>query len=316
MKRLLILVIMTLVMTNNMNANIKTDFFENIIKMRKGKVGDVVSKISKVSISKGTKEALSKNFRIPKLTKAVKEIPKKAILVNKAEKIMKKGDFESKFFMGQKFDNQMAIIVQSSKYGDEYFTIAKKVSDISPSIIAHNQTLVKYIPVNKLNTRRLQGKYIETLEKTSTVGWKRLNNIVRWVAKHPKISTASGAYVWYVLDPVGFEEQVKNSGKTLTLFLMDTFGSIAGGAGTAVTEKIDDFKDNIKEDIGNYMDEKVENFKISNSYIATRAFGILILMLFFIAWRKRKFIYHFLTKADEAKNTQKRKYYEKDEDEF
>ncbi len=229
---------------------------------------------------------------------------------------MKKGDFETKFFTGQKFDNQMAMIVQSSKYGDEYFTIARKVSDISPDVIAHNPNLVKYIPVNKLNTKTLQTKYIETLEKTGKWGWEKLNKIAGWVAKHPKISTASGAYAWYVLDPVGFEEQVRNSGKTLALFLMDTFGSAAEGAGTAVTEKVEEIKDNIKKDIDHYMDEKVSDIKAGSSYIVTRLVGILILILLFISWRKRKVIHHFLTKADEVKNNQNKKYYEKDEDEF
>ncbi len=210
----------------------------------------------------------------------------------------------------------MAMIVQSSKYGDEYFTIARKVSDISPDVIAHNPNLVKYIPVNKLNTKTLQTKYIETLEKTGKWGWEKLNKIAGWVAKHPKISTASGAYAWYVLDPVGFEEQVRNSGKTLALFLMDTFGSAAEGAGTAVTEKVEEIKDNIKKDIDHYMDEKVSDIKAGSSYIVTRLVGILILILLFISWRKRKVIHHFLTKADEVKNNQNKKYYEKDEDEF
>ena len=97
---------------------------------------------------------------------------------------------------------------------------------------------------------------------------------------------------------------------------METVGSVAGGVGNAVVEKTEEITDNIKKDVEHFMDEKVENFKASNSYILTSIIGIFVFVLLFIIWRKRKIIYHFLIKADEVKTNQNKNYYEKDEDEF
>ena len=316
MKNLILTVGLILALATNANANFKTDFFENLIKMGRGHVDDVVKKLPKPGILKKQREVLSKNIHLPKLKKAVQQVPEKAILANSAEKIMKKGKFEDSFFTGQKFDNQLALIVQSSKYGDEYFKVAKKISSISPDTIAHNSYLAKRIPVQKINPKTLQSKYIETLERTGKWGWKKLQKIGAWVAKHPKMSTAGGAYAWYVLDPVGFEEQMKSSGKSLSLFLMGTVGSIASGTGEAVTEKVEEVKDSIKKDIDHFMDKKVEDFKSSTSYIVTGLVGIMVLIFLFIVWRKRKIIYHFLTKADEIEINSYKEKYEKDDDEF
>ena len=278
MNKLIVSIIMILAITNGASANIKTDFFESLIKMGRGKVDDVVKHLPKPKNPKALREAIE-NVKIPKLKSAIKQIPEKAILANRAEKIIKKGNFEKKFFLGQKFDNQLAMMVQSSKYGDEYFTMAKKVSNISPDILTHNSNLVKYIPAGKLNPKTLQTKYIETLEKTGKWGWEKLNGIARWVAKHPKFSAASGAYAWYVLDPTGFDEQLRNSGKMLTAFLMDTVGSAAGGIGVAITEKTEEITDNIKKDIKYYVSEGMEDIKASSSYIVPKVIGILALIL-------------------------------------
>ena len=71
--------------------------------MTRGHVDDVVKKLPKPGILKKQREVLSKNIHLPKLKKAVQQVPEKAILANSAEKIMKKGKFEDSFFTGQKF---------------------------------------------------------------------------------------------------------------------------------------------------------------------------------------------------------------------
>ncbi len=316
-KTMMALVVISL-FTSIIEAGTTGQFLKNLVKMTKGKADDVVRKLPS---TKDLSRALSKNIDFPKLTPLIKKSPEKITIANKADKIVSKSDFEKKFFIGQNFDNQLSMIVQSSKYGDEYFDMAKNVSIVSPNVIKANPNLLAHFPVSQLNQKTLQTKFIETLNKTGKYGWERLQDIGNWVVKHPKISTASGAYAWYVLDPESFNEQLKSSGKTLTLFLMETTGSIVSGGGEAITGKVEEIKKDIEDDVNAFIENKVDEAKVSSSYILTRIAGILLLIGLFIAWRKRKIIYHFITKADEVKTDKsgrnsKNIRFEKDEDEF
>ena len=294
------MILMLIILVTSSSANVKIDFFEKLSKMGRGEVNDVVKKFPKRKLMKKNK-TLSKSINYPKLEKAIKRVPEKVILANKAEAVINRGTFEATFFSGQKFNKQLALMVQSSKYGEKYFSMAKKVSAISPKTIVHNQYLSKQIPHNQLKSNILQSKYIDTLNKTGKWGWEKLQKIGLWITSHPKISGVSGAYAWYVLDPSGFEEQLKSSGKALTPFLMSTVGSVVGGVGEAVVEKGEEIKGEIKNDMNAFVDGKLEEMQMSSSYIITRLVGILSLILLFVAWRKRKIIRHFLLKAEDVK---------------
>ena len=314
MRNIILAMMLIGVMSSNANANVTTEFLEKLVKMTKGKVDDIAKGLPKVS--KKMKETLSKNINAPKLTQILKKSPEKILLANKAEKIVEKGNFEKKFFDNQSFNNQLAMIVQSSKYGDEYFDMAQQLSHISPNVLTRNPQLKKYISKSQFNERTLQTKFIETLEKTGKWGWERMQNIGAWITKHPKTSGASGLYVWYVSDPQSFNEQLKESGKSLTKFLGSVTGNIVSGAGEAITEKAEEVTENIKKDIERYMDDKVESVKTSTSYIANILAGVLFFVIVFIAWRKRKVIHHFFTKADEVETKNSEKRYEKGDNEF
>jgi hypothetical protein len=308
----IVLVLMTVIVCSGLaEAGLASKFFDDLIKMSKGSADDIVRKIP----AKAPKDVVPK----PNFPAAIKINPEKIILANKAEKITAKGDFEKKFFSEQKFDNQLSIIVQSSKYGDEYFVMVKNISAVSPDILKSKAQFVKYIPDRHLTPEKLQTKFIDTLNKTGKYGWERLQEIGKWVAANPKISAAGGAYLWYVLDPEGFNEQLESSGKTLTVFLMDATGSIIQGIGKAPIEKIEKVTGEIKDDFEEIFQTGVDG--INSSYILQSVAGILVLIGLFIVWRKRKIIQHFITKADEVqedkshgvKNISK---FEKDQDEF
>lgn len=310
MNKIILGLIIVGLVVNTSNASMTSSFLSKLSKLSKVKTAKIAGQL--IKDSKKMKQVLNKNIKIPKLKSQIAKDPFKVLLANKAQTIISKGSFEKKFFINQKFDNQLNVIAQSSKYGDEYFVIAKNISNINPNIIKNNSVFSKYIPAYKLNKQTLENSYVELLNKNGKYGWEKLRKIGKWVANHPKISMASGAYAWYILDPNSFNEALENSGKTLTQFLMTTTGLVISGAGEAVVEKGQDMIASIKEDINNEINKKLDD---SQSYILNNLFGILFIIGLFITWRKRKIIKHFLFKADDVKVT-KSKHVTKEEDEF
>ncbi len=286
-----------------LQANIVTEgiesFIKKISKMTKGKVDDVVKQIPKRTST--ISEIKSPTITLPKLPAKVKVDPARLLLVEKGGQIVSKGNFEKKFFRNQNFDNQLALVVQSSKYGDEYFTVARQVSHISPRTLSPGSPFAKYVHRNQLNEKTLQTKLIDTLNKTGKWGWKKIQKISAWVAENKAVSGASGALAWYVLDHESFDDAMKKSGKTLTEFLGSVVGGVAQGAGEAINEKVEQVGDTVRQDVEDYLDETVQDVKVSTMKSLNVIVGFLLFGLLFIVWRKRKIIKHFLTKADEVK---------------
>jgi len=314
MKKLMLFVIIGLNL-NILQANMVTEGIENFIKkvskMTKGKVDDVVKQIPKRTIN--MTDIKTSTIRLPKLSTKVKADPARLLLAEKSTQIVSKGNFEKKFFQNQNFDNQLALIVQSSKYGDEYFTVAKQISNISPKILSSSSPFVNYIRYNQLNEKILQTKFIDTLNKTGKWGWKKIQNISAWVAENKAVSGVSGTLAWYILDPESFDDAMKESGKTLTEFLSSIIGDIAQGMGEAINKKVEQIHDTVKQDTQHYFNGKIQNIKVSTMKSVNVIVGLLVFGLLFIAWRKRKIIKHFLIKADEIKV---KNYIEEDNNEF
>lgn len=300
MKRTILLTLIIVSSLNLLQANVITEgiegFIKKISKMTKGKVDDVVRQIPKRSQS--LSEIKSPKIKLPRKIKAD---PARLLLVEKSGQIISKGNFEKKFFQNQNFDNQLALIVQSSKYGDDYLGVARQVSHISPRTLSPSSPFAKYVHRNQLNEKMLQTKFIDTLNKTSKWGWEKMQKISVWVAQNKAISGASGALAWYVLDHESFDEAMKKSGKTLTEFLGSVVGGVAQGAGEAINEKIEQVGETVKQDVEQYMDETVQDVKVSALKSVSTLVGLFLFVLLLIIWRKRKVIYHFLTKADAIK---------------
>ena len=235
MKKMIFIITAMILVMSNLHANVKTEFMENLVKMLKGKADDVVKQMPKAS--KGTKQTLSKNFDVPKLRAKITENPQKVLLANRADEIVSRGDFEKKFFGNQNYDNQLAMIVQSSKYGDEYFDVAKKVSIITPETLKRSPYL-HHVPKSQLTEATLQGKFIETLNKTGKYGWSTIKGIGRFIQENPKLSGTAGLYAWYVSDAESFNLQLKESGKSLAAFLIDTVKQMSIGAGAEIGERM------------------------------------------------------------------------------
>jgi len=310
MKKIVIGLIVLSLSVNIVYASATTNFFENLVKMSKGKVDNITKNIAVTT--KNLKRVVNKNIDAPKLIPSIQKDASKVLLANKAQKIIDKGTFEKEFFDNQNFNNQLSMIVQSSKYGDEYFVVAKKVSHISPDILKNNLHLKRYLPKKKINKQTLQSKYIDTLNKTGKYGWERLKNMGTFIKNHPKFSTLGGAYAWFLLDPNGFEEAAKNAAKSAGIAVAVAGGAVVSGMGEVVIEKTNEVIDEIKKDMTSSID-------ISNSYILKMLSGLLVLVSIFMIWRKRKVIKHFILKADEVKVKKediKHTKSEKEDDEF
>ncbi len=308
MRKVIIGLMIFLLSTNVIYASVTTEFFEKLVKMTKGKADDIIKRMPKTT--KNLKIFARKDIDANKLTPIIKKDPAKLLLANKAQKITNRGSFEKEFFNNQNFNNQLSMIVQSSKYGDEYFVIAKKISDIPPDVLKNNPQLLKYIPSGKLNQQRLQTKFIDTLNKTGKYGWERLKGMGSFIKKHPIVSSIGGAYTWFILDPNSFEEAIKGSTKVAVGLVAVSSIAVAEGVGEVAVEKTMETIEEIKNDINN-------SFDASDSYILKMISALLVLFVIFMLWRKRKVIKHFILKADEVKKEDtmniKR---EKEDDEF
>ena len=304
MKHIIVAIFLLSTCYQSADANIMNDtigkFISKLSKLSKGKVSDVVKKLPK---SKAPLRSFNSNMNVPRLITKVNKDPQKLLLISKADEIVSKGAFEKRFFNNQPFDNQLAIIVQSSKYGDDYFTIAKKVSSVTPDVLIHNPQIAKYISQGKLTEKTLQTSFITTLEHGGKYAWEKLNNISKWILKNPTKSGAGVLYAWYVIDPESFNLHIKSAFKDAGTAALEGGGSALSGIGEAVNEKWEEAKENIEKDIENYVDNKVDGFKASESYIVNVLVGILGFIILFIVWRKRNVIKDFLMRADKVKNT-------------
>ncbi len=301
MKKMIIVIGICISLNTAINANISTQFMKKIAKMTKGKVDDVVKYIpSKTGLNK----TLTKNIDAPKLKSIIAKDPNKVFLANKADEIVSKGAFEKNFFNNLNFDSQLSVIAQSSRYGDEYFSVAQKVVKTAPNIFRNNSKLATILPSSKINQKILQEKFVETLKKTGKHGWERLKDISAWAIKHPKISGASGAVAWYALNPSSFEEALKESGQMLGEFLVTILATTTSGVGSGIANK---GKEMVENTINDFKDDATSKLGNSTPYILNLILGVMFFVGAFFAWRKRKVIHHFITKADEVKNNIEKK---------
>ena len=286
-----IVLLVTLLTQVSASGKVIDDFFEQLVKKTKGSADNVAREIA--SHSKVVKEQIkSKLDNIPKVPKAIKEDNSKALIASKADDIVKKGDFEKQFFLSKNFDEQMTIIVQSQKYGDEYFTVASKISADDLKHLSQNPNIAKYLPQSKfqnLTQDQLQSKFIDALEKTGNAGWKVLKGIGEFAVKNPLLAGVSGAYLWFSVDPDSFMEAFKKSGKSAVDFVSSIITGLGSGVAEAVVDKAEKTVESITKEI----------MQGSVSYITSLVTGVFVLIIGFIIWRKRKRIYNFLTQADE-----------------
>ena len=300
MRKKIFAVLILGVSINGANAGVIDKFIKNLSKTKKTKIVNFTNKIPNVSHK--NKRVLNAHIDIPKLKPDIIKSPNKILLANEAHRIVKKGDFEKKFFTGQTFDNQLHLIVQSKKYGDNYFVVAKQIGNISPTIFKNNSILSKYIPLNKIDAKAIQTKLIDTLNKTGKYGWETIQVISQIIKKHPKASIFTGALAWYILDPESFNQALQESGKTLTEFLLTIPTNIVNGTGQAISEKTQNFIEDTKNDIQNGVISTKDGIV---AYVLNNILGILVFVGLFIVWRKRNIIKEFLLKADEVKTNNK-----------
>jgi len=309
MKRFLIVVMGSIVMMQCSYAGGIGKFFESLAKSAKNTSESTARQLKK--LTNNDPSALVKRLDdIPSIPKTIKGNEAKTLIATKADDIIKKGDYEKRFFENQNFDNQMVMIVQSSKYGDDYFQIAKKLSPDDLKLLSINPKLSKYMTTG-MTTQALQSKFIETLQHTGERGWEVLKEIGTFAINNPKITTISTAYLWYTLDPISFEEKLKEFGGSIPDFLTSVVGSVGGGAAEVVEQKIDYSIDTVISETKNGSIEFLKK-------------NILMLILFisvFFAWRKRRIIYYHLVKADDLPQEKKQKnslskHIQKDDNEY
>lgn len=307
MKKILKIGIGIILLTQlSLEAKTWNSFVKNVAKASKSKSDDFARLITKNSKTL-TKQIQTKLDNIPSVPKVIKKDPAKALIVAKGNSIVKKGKFEEQFFLTKPYDSKMAIIVQSSKYGDEYFTIAKKISTKDLKLLRQNKTISKYVPDSKyqnLTENQLQKKFIDALEYTGDTGWKALKEIGKFAKNHPSWTGAIASYLYFSIDPNGFMENVHELTKSATKFAIIAGTGIASGiydeGKEEVNSKIDDIKSEMKEGVYTSLSNIIG--------------GFLVLVFTFLIWKKRKIISNYIMKPDELKR--KKIEDEKEDDEF
>lgn len=283
---------MILLVNMNLNAKKIDVFFETLAKTSKTTTNNVARKIA--DNGKVIKEKIqSKLDNISKLPKAVKQDGSKALIASKGDDIVKKGDFEKQFFLDKSFDEQMMVIIQSQKYGDEYFTIVKKLSIDDLKYLSSNKQLAKYLPASKylgLTQNEIQSKFIQALEKTGSAGWSVLKDLKTFALHNPGWALLGSAYLWFSIDENGFMEALNESGKSAVDFISTVFTGVGTGVAEAVTDKAQKIVESVTQD----------TIQGSVSYLTSLLTGLFVLVVGFIIWRKRRVIQHFIMKADEV----------------
>jgi hypothetical protein len=290
------IVIFWMLIALSISLEAKGDFLKKLLQLEKSKVIKIFQKMPK-----GSRD-IGKN-KYPKLIPFLKESPEKLYLADRSIMIKKRGSFEKRFFSNQTFNKQLSIITQSSKYGDNYFKIIKEISSISPSVIKKNLKVSKKVDVNKVSELTLQRHFIDTLNKTGKYGWKHLVGIQKWVLKNPKITGASAMYAWYILDPSGFNDALKESGKNLTEFLGSSIKAVAVGSGEVISEKVEEIGQRVIDNTVSNFTNLVENDLTEENVSFFKYIFALILFLFML--RKIKIVKPkiFNEKNRKTKNT-------------
>ncbi len=300
-----------------LNANILNglgDFAKKWEKVPKKDADELAKNIPKNTL----KNAKTLESKIDDIPPAIKQDESKLLIFNKAEEIINKGDFEQKFFK-KTFDEQKSIIVQSSKYGDEYFEVAKKLDIKDIDLIKNNAFIIQKLPTTKyanLTSEQLESKYIETLRHTGDIGWRTLKEISKFAVNNPKLTGAGVAYLWYILDPDSFNEALKPFGENVVGFLYTVVSGVGAGVVEGASNIIDNKKEEIKSKVTDALNNEIKENLLSSKGLINFIVGLGVIILFFVFMRKRKIIYHFLTKADEvpsSKTSNQNKRFKKDE---
>jgi len=291
----------------SLEAETYSSFIKNLAKITKTKSDNIGRQISKNG-NLIAKQIKTKIDNIPSIPKSIKQNPSKLLIATKANNIIKKGPFEKQFFLSKSFDTQTAIIIQSAKYGDEYFRIAKKISTKNFPLISQNKIISKYLPSKKyinLTENQLQQKFVDALKYTGSKGWDALKGISKFAINNPTYTSLGAAYLWFSVDPNGYLEAVNNSGKSILDFLDASAKEANKTLKEYTEEKVYKIFNQILDDM------KKGNFKSLYNFL----FPIFMLVLGFILWKKRKIIYIYLFEADKIKYSNKRNY-KKENDEF
>ena len=212
----------------------------------------------------------------------------------------KKENFVKNFFTNQSLTNQLLIASQSAKYGEKYFSAVKKATTISPKVLKNLKFTDTKRALGNLSTREVQTRFVDTLNKTGKYGWKRLNDIGNIMMKYPKSTAASAAYMWYVTDPKSFEATLKNSGKTLTEFVMTSVASVANGAGNVVVDKSKKLYDSKLNEISAKIESKMQE---EMPYLIKSITILLLLLLSFFIWHRRNSLLNLILKPNKKQHT-------------
>jgi hypothetical protein len=188
------------------------------------------------------------------LRKVLPDIPVKKItpeiasIATMGKKFTDQGPFARKFI--NSVPDPGEALRQFSKYGNGYVKTAECVSSTFTrhidDIMAISKSSTKagkfpfspnYLPKFK-NPNFVNKKFVDILKRTGKKGYEVTTKIGKWAAKHPKSTAAGVAFTWYMVDPEGFTEALRKSGKTVGEFVTASAGGVAEGVGQGFLTKI------------------------------------------------------------------------------
>jgi len=182
------------------------------------------------------------NIPVKKIT------PEIASIATIGKKFTDQGPFATKFI--NSVPDPGETLRQFSKYGKGYVKTAERVSSTFTRhvddmlAISKSSTKagkfpfsIKHIPKFK-SPNFVNKKFVEVLKRTGKKGYEVTTKISKWAAKHPKSSAAGVAFAWYMVDPEGFTEALRESGKTVAEFVAASAGGVTEGLGQGFLTKI------------------------------------------------------------------------------
>jgi len=211
------------------------------------------------SISSGLMEMMSKSSGLKRLAKDVGPIVTKRIGVDEFKKLFPKipkskitdamltvGTVQKKFISHGPFAKNFLhhvkepgeVLRQFAKYGDEYPSIAQKVSANITKNIDSIATMsskelknmgmadgmikkLKNTGPNFKSEKYISDAFVHTLKRTGKKGYEQFKKIIKWGIKNPTPAMITASFLWYITDPEGFSESFNVAGQKIGGFVSD-----------------------------------------------------------------------------------------------
>jgi hypothetical protein len=283
MNKLIKALVVFVVLTNILNAkslDFTTKGFKQVVKNTP--TNNITKTISKISGSKNM-SGFIKTIDFKKYT-PVDNITKVA------QNIANKSPFADKLMASQK---PLYVMELYAKHGDSFLKTSKvattKVININQKLLSSaSKNIPNFKTLSKLDESTVINKFVDVMRSTGKAGVTITKKIGEFAISNPKSAIAGVMYGWFLADPEGFSQALKDFGGSVGEFashLGGLMGDVVVGGTTGVATSLWDS---------------------SQEYMTFKNIMVLIFFLtLFIVWKFRTILISYIPKKEVSNNTSK-----------